>query len=264
MGPISLPSARRDLVALHLRRPPCSRGPPEPRPSPIPAVPPLEGAHSIGFPRMSWMRRRGPAIAAAAGSPWPWSRCSIPGARGSGAGRRPVRRRAVGSIVATRVTFSWPRWRPPTARSRWRRRTSGPARRATTSTCARPSSITTSTFANESGPLGLPAERPLTPNGHRLNQHAAGSAVVRAPFFVAAHVYVRAGAAIGLHSYEADGLQRAPTCARPPGARRPGWCWGSRCSSAACEPPTERRSRCWPRSARSSRRRCPTTCWSSR
>lgn len=59
-------------------------------------------------------------------------------------------------------------------------------------------------FANEWAHWGFP-ERPLTPNGHRLNQHAAGSAALWSPFFLAAHVYVRAGASLGLHSYDADG-----------------------------------------------------------
>lgn len=59
-------------------------------------------------------------------------------------------------------------------------------------------------FANEWAYWEYP-ERPLTPNGHRLNQHAAGSALLWSPFFVAAHAYVRVGARLGLHSYDADG-----------------------------------------------------------
>jgi hypothetical protein len=59
-------------------------------------------------------------------------------------------------------------------------------------------------FANEWAHWEFP-ERPLTPNGHRLNQHAAGSALLWSPFFVAAHVYVRAGAWLALHAYDADG-----------------------------------------------------------
>src|SRR4030095_4813436 len=48
-------------------------------------------------------------------------------------------------------------------------------------------------------------ERPLTPTGHRLNQHAAGSAVMWAPFFVVTHVYVVAAARLGRHAWDADG-----------------------------------------------------------
>jgi hypothetical protein len=59
-------------------------------------------------------------------------------------------------------------------------------------------------FANEWAHWGFP-ERPLTPNGHRLNQHAAGSALLWSPFFLAAHAYVRIGAWLRLHSYDADG-----------------------------------------------------------
>ena len=59
-------------------------------------------------------------------------------------------------------------------------------------------------FANEWAHWEFP-ERPLTPNGHRLNQHAAGSALLWSPFFLAAHAYVRAGAWLRLHGYDADG-----------------------------------------------------------
>jgi hypothetical protein len=59
-------------------------------------------------------------------------------------------------------------------------------------------------FANEWAHWEFP-ERPLTPNGHRLNQHAAGSALLWSPFVLAAHAYVRVGAAASVHGYDADG-----------------------------------------------------------
>ena len=59
-------------------------------------------------------------------------------------------------------------------------------------------------FANEWRHWGF-TDRPLTPNGHRLNQHAAGSALLWSPFFLATHALVRVGAALGLHGYQVDG-----------------------------------------------------------
>ncbi len=59
-------------------------------------------------------------------------------------------------------------------------------------------------FANEWAHWGFP-ERPPTPTGHRLNQHAAGAALLWAPYYVLAHAYVRVGAWLGLHGYDADG-----------------------------------------------------------
>jgi hypothetical protein len=56
-------------------------------------------------------------------------------------------------------------------------------------------------FANEWARWGYP-ELPLTATGRRFSQYTVGPALLWSPFFVAAHVYVKA---FGAGRYEADG-----------------------------------------------------------
>jgi hypothetical protein len=59
-------------------------------------------------------------------------------------------------------------------------------------------------FADEWSRWELP-EQPLTSTGHRYSQYTVGPALLWAPFFLAAHVYVEADRALGSRRYEADG-----------------------------------------------------------
>jgi hypothetical protein len=59
-------------------------------------------------------------------------------------------------------------------------------------------------FADEWAAWGHP-EQPVTATGHRYNQYTVGPALLWSPFFVAAHLYVKADRLIVGPRYEADG-----------------------------------------------------------
>jgi hypothetical protein len=59
-------------------------------------------------------------------------------------------------------------------------------------------------FANEWNTWGY-VEMPLTTTGHRYNQHTVGPALLWSPFFLLAHLYVKADRAVSGDRYAADG-----------------------------------------------------------
>src|SRR5262245_55916014 len=165
--------------------------------------PPLEGAHSIGCPRMTRLRTRAPAVASLAGvavaaiglldpvRPGLFVPAALLCAVGLWLGRE----RAHWVAIALAATYAAVALSAPDFGA------DSPSYYVYLRSAVFDHDLD---FANELAHWEFP-ERPLTTNGHRLNQHAAGSALLWSPFYLAAHVYVRVGGALGLSSYAADG-----------------------------------------------------------